>query len=46
MGNCPVASVEIKKEIRNFLNTSKFRAMEQYLDVKDEADGQRHRFII
>jgi hypothetical protein len=27
--NCPEASMEIKKEICNFLNTRKFKAMEQ-----------------
>jgi hypothetical protein len=45
MDNYPEASTEIKKEIGNFLNTRKFRAMKQYLDVEDEAEVQRHHFI-
>jgi hypothetical protein len=43
---CPEVSVGIKNEIHNFLNTMKFRAMEQYLDVEDEVEVQRHCFII
>jgi hypothetical protein len=30
--------VEVKNEIHNFLNTRKFRAMEKYLDLEDEAE--------
>jgi hypothetical protein len=45
MENCSEAYVEIKKEIRNFLYIKKFRATEQYLNVEDEAEVQRHRFI-
>jgi uncharacterized Fe-S cluster-containing MiaB family protein len=41
MDNCPEASVEIKKEIRNFLKTKKIRAMEQYLDMEDEAQAKK-----
>jgi len=44
VGNCPEASVEIKEEIRNFLNTRKFKTMEQYLDEEDEAEVQIHCF--
>lgn len=44
--SCPEASMEIKKEIRNFLNMKKFKAMEQYLDQEDEDEVQRHSFVI
>jgi hypothetical protein len=46
MDNYPEASVAIEKEIHSFLNTRRFRAMEQYLDVENEAEVQKHCFII
>jgi hypothetical protein len=43
---CSNASEEIKKEIINYLNTRKFKAIKHYIDEEDEAKVQRHRFII
>jgi VanZ family protein len=42
MDNYPEASIKIKNEIHNFLNTKKFWAMKQYVDVEDQAEVQRH----
>ena len=43
---CPEASMEIRIEMRKTLNTRKFKAMERYIDEKDEAEVQRRRSVI
>ena len=42
---CPEASMEIRIEMHNSLNTRKFKAMERYID-EDEAELQRRRSVI
>ncbi|XP_044320605.1 uncharacterized protein [Triticum aestivum] len=43
---CPEASMEIRIEMHNSLNTRKFKAMERYIDEEDEAELQRRRSVI
>ncbi|XP_044404581.1 uncharacterized protein [Triticum aestivum] len=43
---CPEASMEIRIEMRNSLNSGKFKAIERYIDEEDEAEVQRRRSVM
>ena len=43
---CPEASMEVRIEMRNSLNSGKFKATERYIDEEDEAEVQRRRSVM